>query len=271
MVAEPQQIVTEEERKLWAPSKIVEWVAYLEKGTPFTYTNIGGDGEFLTMLGWPGTNSDGHQSTQEKGEAMARVILEPRLTFHGYNPGRPNTNKLLEAEQWLRRHGVNVPRLTDNECLDPDFGGAEINVRWVHKEVIASSNSKGRLGPMLRVLKERPLLVVGMEGLDSFVDRLGGESVLIPAEVGWEAIDEIEQQVRTKLDTMPADTVVTWGLGYLSKVLTWRLAPDYLDATQIDVGACWDAYCGILNRHAYKKPEWQEAMKKNLSLLGETS
>lgn len=263
--------ITAVRREVWVPGKIEDFVSILEAGTPFSYSNIGGDGEFLTILGWPGTNSDFKKSTIEKAVALAAVLLEPRLSLHGYNPGRAQSKKRLDAEKWLRRHGINVPELTHADLLDPDFGSSRINVRWVHKEIIASSNGKGRLAPFLRVLKARPLLVVGSAGIESFVERMDGESVLLPAEKGWDEMFQIEEEVRRKLLDMPDDTIVTWGLGYLSKILEWRLAPEFPLATQIDVGACWDPYCGTLNRHAYKDPGWPEMMEKNLSLLGETT
>ena len=96
---------------------------------------------------------------------------------------------------------------------------------------------------------------------------MGAETVVVPKTVGWGRMDKIEETIREKLATLPADTVSTWGLGYLAKVLQWRIAPDFPGVTQIDVGAMWDPYGGTNNRHAFKIPEWPEMMKKNLSLL----
>ena len=46
---------------------------------------------------------------------------------------------------------------------------------------------------------------------------------------------------------------------------TWELALERPELTQIDVGACWDAYCGVLNRHGYKRDTWKDAMQRNLA------
>ena len=62
------------------PREIKDYVTLLNAGTPFTLSNIGGDGEFLTINGWEGINSDGRESTPEKAAALARTLLEPRLT-----------------------------------------------------------------------------------------------------------------------------------------------------------------------------------------------
>lgn len=254
-------------KRMRGPTNIGHWVTLLEDQTPFSYSNIGGDGEFLTITGWDGTNSDGRTSTPEKAEALGRVLLEPRLTYHGYNPGALGSEKEAAAEAWLRRHGINVPQRTVRPRSDPDFGSSRINVRWVHKEIISTANAKGRLYPFLQALQERPLLVVGTDWLtEEFLgDALRARStVLIPQEMGWAEMDEIRDRVHHALHSFPRDGIVTWGLGYISKVLTWELALERPELTQIDVGACWDAYCGVLNRHGHKRPEWAAAMKENL-------
>ena len=213
------------------PQSVDDYTALLEEGTPFTFSNIAGDGEFLTIIGWRGTNSDGKKSTPEKQKALAEVILEPRLTFHGYHPGHLGTSKLANAEKWLRAHGVNVPQIAIEgkkiTFTDPDFGKTKINVRWVFKELISSANVRGQLGPFLSVLKRRPLLIVAPTWVKPFVKRMGAEGILIRPQKGWGSLDAIEKDVRAALARMPADTVVTWSLGYLSKVLQWRLAPDF--------------------------------------------
>jgi hypothetical protein len=251
------------------PRTIEDYTRLLEERTPFTHTNIGGDGEFLTITGWRGTNSDGRQSTPEKAEALARVILEPRSTLHGYNPGKRGKPKLQAAEAWLREHGVNVPDRGPTYLSDPEYGSAKVNVRWVHKEIISSANVQGRLGPFLAALKARPLFVVGSTDIsDEFLERLGalGSFLLAPSE-GWDWLDGAESMIRARLSQAPPDTVVTWSLGYLSKVLQWRLIPDFPHLTQIDMGACWDAYCGVHNRRGYREPGWPKAMRRNLKYL----
>lgn len=248
------------------PKSILDYAKLVEEGTPFSHSNIGGDGEFLTITGWGGTNSDGRKSTPEKAEALARVLLEPRLTLHGYNPGRLDSDKEAGAQAWLRSHGINIPHRP--QLFDPDFGKSRINVRWVHKEIISSANVNGKLRPFLQALRSRPVLVVGTAWLtkDFLVDVLRArDTVLIPHDMGWSKMDDIRSVIHGALDLFPKDGVVTWGLGYLSKVLTWELALERPELTQIDVGACWDAYCGVLNRHGYKRDTWKDAMRRNLA------
>jgi len=251
------------------PATIADYVTLLESGEPFTHTNVGGDGELLTITGWGGVNSDGRKSTPEKAAALATVILEPRATYHGYNPGKEGSDKLANAVMWLREHGVNVPIKTASTLEDPEYGHSRVNVRWVHKEIISSSNVRGRLGPFLKALQARPLYIIGSTDITAeFVTKLGAVgSYLLAPDVGWARLDEIEARIRTDLSSLPADTTVTWSLGYLTKVLQWRITPDYPALTQLDVGACWDAYCGVHHRHGYRKPEWRDAMRANLAAL----
>jgi len=248
------------------PASIEHYETLLRDREPFTLSNIGGDGEFLTIVGWNGTNSDGKTSTPEKQAALARCILEPRSTYHGYNPGTPGSKKQSDAEAWLRSHGVNVPAYFPSYIDDAGFGGAKTNVRWVHKEIIAGANCQGRLGPFLGLLRARKPLVIGPTWLAPMAQRLNANaSYLVPPEVGWESLDTLEAKIRAVLSALPADGVVTWSLGYLTKVLQWRLIPDYPWLTQIDLGAVLDPYCGHRNRRFYKSDKWPAAMESNLA------
>lgn len=248
------------------PTDCSHYTRLLNERVPFTLSNIGGDGEFLTIVGWNGTNSDGRKSTPEKQEALARCILEPRSTFHGYNPGTPGSQKQKDAENWLRARGVNVPAYHPSFIDDHDFGKSAVNVRWVHKELIAAANCQGKLGPFLSALRARKPMMIGASWLAAMATRLDANAMyLMPATDGWEKLDQIEHNVRALLSTQPKDAVVTWSLGYLTKVLQWRLIPDYPHLTQIDVGAVFDPYCGVRNRRFYKSDRWPAAMEANLA------
>jgi hypothetical protein len=258
-----------------APQTIADYVALLEAGTPFTLANIGGDGEFLAITGETGINSDGRAYNPDVGAELAQVLLEPRLTFHGYNPGKADGskdgNKRPNAEAWLRLHGINVPILTDHALEDPDFGSARINVRWVHKEIISAANVRGDLGPFIQALRARIVVVIsGTHVSWSFVrDTLGGIGRYeVPSEMGWGSLGRLTETAGDWVSQLPTGAVVTWSLGYLTKVLMWRLAPLRPDLTHIDVGAVWDPYSGVLNRHGYRRATWPDAMRKNLEEAG---
>jgi hypothetical protein len=257
------------------PQTIEDWTKLVEDGTPFTYANIGGDGEFLAIVGKVGTNSDGRAFNPEVGKILAQVLLEPRLTFHGYNPGRPGSEKRLAAEAWLREHGINVPELDPHRLTDPDFGKCERNVLWVHKEIISSANVRGELGPFLRALRERTSVVVMSCDLDVPVrewfatDVLGAkEYLLVPVEHGLNCLDSLYDTIAEQIQSAGDGAVVSWSLGYPAKPLIWRLAAEFPAVTQIDMGACWDPYCGVRNRHGYKRDTWPEAMARNLREAG---
>jgi hypothetical protein len=258
------------------PQTIDDWTKLVEDGTPFTYANIGGDGEFLAIVGKIGTNSDGRAFNPEVGKVLSQVLIEPRLTFHGYNPGRPGSEKRLAAEAWLREHGINVPELDPHRLTDPDFGKCERNVRWVHKEIISSANVRGELGPFIGTLRSHPLIVVGPSTLDeSFVlgtlDAVG--FIAVPPDRGLDDLEGLYLDITDEIDAVRAanegrSVVVSWSLGYPAKPLIWRLASEFPAVTQIDMGACWDPYCGVRNRHGYKRDTWPEAMARNLREAG---
>lgn len=248
------------------PQTIDDWTALVESRTPFTYANIGGDGEMLTVTGWTGTNSDGKKSTPEKQKALARCLTEPRYTYAGYNPGRTGSPKLHRAENWLRKQGINVPHKEPGHLTDPEYGKAEINVRWVHKEIMSSANVRGQWGGFLRALRGRNWLAVHSDNCDDATLRKLGADVafIVPKTWGWQDMDQIEEAVRGLVAGAEVPPLVTWGLGYLTKVLMWRLIPDLPDVTLIDLGASLDPYCGVRNRSGYRKDTWPAAMRKNL-------
>lgn len=253
------------------PQTIDDWTALVEAREPFTYANIGGDGEMLTVTGWRGTNSDGKESRPEKQKALARCLTETRYTFAGYNPGKKGTAKLKRAEDWLRKHGINVPERGRTTLVDPDYGNAKINVRWVHKEIIGAANTSGRLNGFLHALAARDWLVVVSDNCDDRTLRKMGASVVfvVPKTWGWRDLDQIEGHARRLVAMLGTRPVVTWGLGYLAKVLVWRLAAwkDGRGITHVDMGACFDPYCGALNRSGYRRPEWPDMMRRNLAGL----
>jgi len=253
------------------PRHLKDYVDRLVHGKQFTLSNIGGDGEFLTITGWRGTNSDGRKSTQEKQLALAQTLLRPRIEFHGYNPGHLVSAKRQDAEKWLRTNRINCPEYIQGRGLrDPEFGSSDINVRWVHKEIISSANAGGRLNPFLRALRDRTLLVIGPNTIST--EFLGDVLSCDVAQLyhpndGWSVMGQIEEDVAEVMTRYPDDLVVTWSLGYLTKVLMWRLVRRFPTVTQIDVGAIWDPYSGLLNRHGYRRPEWEHMKAQNLEGL----
>jgi hypothetical protein len=250
------------------PQTIEDWTRLVEDGTPFTYANFG-DGEFLAITGRIGVNSDGIRYDPAIGAELAKVLIEPRLTFYGYNPGKRDSEKRLNAERWLREHGINVPVLGQTTLEDPHNGKCDCNIHWVHKEIISYANVRGRFGPFMRALRQRDVVLIAPPAVCwQFADTLRARShVSVPPD-GWIERHRVLGDVRFALDTAPAGAVVSWSFGFPTKVLMWELADERPDLTQIDMGACWDPYVGRLSRSGYKRPEWPEAMARNLLEAG---
>lgn len=251
-----------------APRSIDDYVRMLDQGEHFTQMNYG-DGEWGNITDTlKGPNCDGKPATEMTRTMLAKTVLEPRFTFFGYNPGKPDHRTRIATEAWLGENGVNVPELGPHALEDPHHGTQQINVRWTHKEILPSANLRGRFGPLIRALRNRPLVVIGPDHLThDFVDRVLGARKRGLLPLSWsldERLVDVVTWARNALDGMPGDTVISWSLGYIAKVAAWYVAESHPHVTQIDLGACWSPYCGQLIRSGYAKPEFQEMMRKNL-------
>lgn len=249
------------------PQSIDDYVRMLEDGVQFSQMNYG-DGEWGIVCGWRGENCDGKPATELTAALLERVILHPRFTFVGYNPGRPENPLRGKTETWLGEHNVNVPVLGPHALTDPEYGSRAINIRWAHKEIIPSGNLRGRFGPLIKALRNRALVVVGPDHLTpDFVDGVLKAQAKRLVPLAWNLNDclmDTVAWVRSALDELSSDAVVSWSLGYTGKVAAWFVADSHPLVTQFDAGAVWDPYSGVLSRSGYRKPEWQEMMQKNL-------
>ena len=253
-----------------APRQVEDFVKLLDSGEPFTHANYG-DGEWHCITGSRvGLNSDSVDMGDEGFRTdLSHTLIEPRLTFHGYNPGKLGSPQLARAEDWLREHIINVPT-RDGRFADPDYGAASINVRWCHKEIISTANASGRLRPLIQALRERALLVIGPDHLtEDFVFGVLGADDFVPVQLAcqYHEVAPFEGTIYDAMAALPADGAVSWSFGFPTKFLMWEAAERFPDLAQIDMGACWDPYCGVLSRRGYKMPTWPAAMAANLEGL----
>jgi len=217
--------------------RIKPYVDMLLSGTPFTQANYG-DGEWSCILGRTGYNSQGGAYTPELQAALSETLTQPRFTFFGTNPGRAFWE---EAWAWCAQNWVVVP--------------------WVHKEMLSAANVRGDLGPFIRALQQRTIILVGpahLRALDLF-DVATFIEVPLPG-----AADSIHGTAARVIDAIlsfhePREVCVLWSAGMATNVGMWltRILYTTCKATQIDCGAIWDPYVGVHSRWRYGLPDVQ--------------
>jgi len=224
--------------------RIKPYVDMLNRGQVFTQANYG-DGEWSCILGRTGHNSQGGVYTPQLQAALAYTLTAPQFTFFGTNPGTAFWN---EAWAWCAQNWVVVP--------------------WVHKEMLSAANVRGDLGPFIRALQQRTIILVGpahLRALDLFDVA---EFVEVPLPGAAEQCASLAMDVLGAVRTNGADRpCVLFSAGMATNVMMHDLAGEagrwgrgvvVPDTTMLDCGAIWDPYVGVHSRWRYGLPEVQE-------------
>jgi len=261
-----------------APKTIDDLVERLRGPTPFSTANYG-DGEWSCILGGVGSHIN-HREYNVNGdqyalpglaEAMVDTLLEPVLTYYGYNPGKKLRGRV---ENWLRERGINVP-VIGSVCYEYGSGrsyksckgllchGWSTNTRvpWMWKEIISGANCKGEFAPFLRLCKESAVIVVGGAHLSNIPD-FDYSFIETPSSNTWNEIDSIEKKVLLGIKSIRPQLVL-FCCGLASNILIWRLAKRGVGCHLVDCGAVFDPYVGVKSRKTYKGVGFQKRLFRN--------
>jgi SAM-dependent methyltransferase len=243
------------------PASVDDYIKLLMGDNLFSQANYG-DGEFSCILGKEGQNSQGGAYYPELGKALRHTLLNPMMTCYGYNPGRVING---EVESWLDRSNIAVPEIWCSFLTRKDSAG-KINVPWVHKEILPAANCQGKIGGLFRVFKnmKRVLLVGGphLKELSLFPFSYVGT----PPANSWDHFDDILKRVHEAI-IAERPLITLFCLGMAAKPLIWNLLNKRVCCHLLDIGAIFDPYVGKLSRKGYCKPEFQDSMKRNISLM----
>lgn len=226
----------------------------------FTCLNYG-DGEWACILGLKGFNVNSEEYLPDLGRDLMETIIRPRFTAFGYNAGKRLDRK---ARRWLHKHECSVPLITDDD-LTIETNGDGIDIRetkvpWVHKEVIPYANRKGNFAPLLKAIQpQKTLLVSGRHLRD--LDVIGKFTHLtIRGTNAYTEVDDIADRLLRIID----HEIVLFAAGMCSNVLAYRLIQSGYKGHILDMGASLDPYVGLMSRSAYRLPEFQEMLEKNI-------
>ncbi len=235
---------------LSTPPTVQEYADLIDRSVPFSLANYG-DGEWQCILGRQGANAQGGEYTPELREALVQTLKQPPAAFEGNYLYGTNPGKKLDEE-------VTGWRVANLACDDN---------RWVWKETLSAANVNGKLGPLLKALRRRRVMIVGPEHLAYLGERNVihlNSFVQVPDKNCFTDIDAIIVAIVAEARAKRIK-VICFSCGMAAKVMIHRLYQIIGDTTiLLDMGACWDPYVGRLSRKGYRKRDVLDRMARNV-------
>jgi len=222
------------------------YVQKLQQGEPFSFVRYGdGDWNYLLKREKYSDHKGRVLYTPELYAALTASILEPRmsnyyLALQNHSYLKPQ-GFLPKIDRWLKQHKA------------PD-------INWHFATVFHRASEGGQLGPLIKALQNRPLIMIGPEWLRKLT--FATKVIPIPSKRCWPNAALVEAQ----LQRIANGSVISFSAGPTAKVLIHRLAPILgQHSWLIDFGSLWDPYCGIKSRQYHKKLS-VKTMRHNLGI-----
>ena len=226
--------------------KIEYFTDLIQRNVPFSLPRYG-DGEFSSILGYPGKNCDGVKYSTDLQEALIETLKYPHLQSNYYY------GLLAVALKFFRPY---IEKFTVVNNLD---------ITWTEATFLVAANRQGKLRNFLKVLQQRPVLYVGPKYLQVVADvaRLQIKHFIdVPERNAFEARQDIVNKVLVYADK--AD-FIGFSAGPATKWLIWALYPDIGDThTLFDLGSIFDGYVGRPSRKYQKRRTWKKIVRENL-------
>lgn len=219
----------------------------VERNEPFAFPRYG-DGEFASILGFPGKNCDGVRYTTDLQNALSETLRYPHLDDSYYY------GLLAIAIRFFKPY---IEKFVVMNNLD---------ILWTEATFLVAANRHGKLKDFLHVLQTRPMIYVGPEYLKNFSKKLGLRVVTyveVPPVTAFEAREDIVNKVLVYADT--AD-FIGFSAGPATKWLIWSLFPDLGEThTLFDFGSIFDGYVGRPSRKYQRRDTWSGIAQANTS------
>ena len=229
------------------PRNIEYFQDMLENKISFSLVRYG-DGEFASILGYPGQNCDGVKYTSELQSALLQTLRYPHI-YNNYYYG------ILAIA--LRKMKSHVEKFSAAQHLD---------IPWIEATFLVAANRQGKFASFLKVLRSRPIIYVGpeyMRGLQGATKIPVKEFITVPDRTAFESRYSIIDKVMSKRNS---SDIIGFSAGPVTKWLIWSLYPELGKShTLFDFGSIFDGYTGHLSRKYHKRSNWWEILKANLS------
>lgn len=218
----------------------------LEDRLPFAYSRFG-DGEWYALLGYLGQNCDGSRYTKTLGTALRRAIKNSWKFPFFYALGSQATTKLgAEIDRFLQAH--------------------KVEITWHNAEVWVWGSIHGKLGRLVRVLRDRDMTYVGPDGLRPTVKRFFGDVdyVVIPEQDCFSQHGKVLKSIEKSGNSVVGFSAGMATNGMIDKL--WEISDG--EVTLLDFGSVFDPYTGRLSRSYMRKGNYDFAALEERHLSG---
>lgn len=207
----------------------------LKNNEPFSFVRYG-NGEWDGVLGTRKRTGSGSQRLDVPGlkQDLYRSLMQV------YKPG----NYLLGMQNYMQKRkewrsvvhwlSVHAPHLV-----------------WHNADVFHWASSRVELWPLIRELKEKPLVFIGPPFMRRISKRLPYVGYV---EVRPQNCYQNKAQIRKAILEQPRPAVFCFSAGPTTKPLIYELFPVLGEENfLIDFGSLWDVYCGVKSRSYHKR------------------
>jgi predicted O-methyltransferase YrrM len=228
---------------------LTHYTQRLEAGETFSFSRWG-DGEWLSVLAKRLSNTancDSHRFFP----AMGRELQEVLKSDPPYEIGMQQRALDLYGRDICRFLQAHLPKR-----------------QWHFADVFHKASCRGRLAPLLQLLKKLPLLLVG-PGYLTNIDKIipFQEFVEVPRKNCYLQLNRIENEILQASKSLPKPFVCSLSASMPAEILIHRLYPRLQESTfLIDFGSLYDPFVGY-NTRGYHRAMPEKIYKSNLQGL----
>ncbi len=188
------------------------------------------DGEFYSIRGQQGVNSDGLAFQPETlGVELHKILIQ-------ISNGAARNLPLLVGGDWT---------IPDHAAYVWEFG-LERTVPWCPSGIWVNGIVSGALAEFFVALLRdpRPKILVGNDSIKGAAGFLGANFISVPASAAWAARGDVGYALRQA----PKHAIVMYCAGMASEVFAWTAWNHRPDLTHLDMGHVFDGAFGVRSR-----------------------
>jgi hypothetical protein len=245
----------------------VQWyISKIERNDPYC-SLLFGDGEFLVASR---TRTNGIMQYNEM--VTTKLENEMRDSLNDCSPGiiRGTDESLIDYTSYRGRDIEQIKSISIGvQSLLAQFPTHD----WVDGTLWDAAVREGKLGPLLKVLRDRSCILVGnsklCEGMKPIL-KCQGRTYELPEENAFEVIDKLESDL---LDWMVLSGdrsniyVLCMGLGAIPLIMRLRKRPEFKDSTFLDLGSVLDVFVRGSPQRGWRRELYSGPMEAYTALI----
>ncbi len=220
------------------------YVDRFQSGETFSFARYG-DGEWNAILGYQGSNVDGHEYFPELGARLGSALQDPRDYVYSMLDWAMAVDGFAIA-RYLRRHDISIP--------------------WFDSDVFHEASRAGELYPLVAELRARPIVVVSSDRLRKLEGRVFDLDGFIEVDGRncWLEYERIRDDILAHARA-GGGRVYAFSASMTTNVLIHELYPVLgADNWLIDFGSLWDIYAGVVSREGFDRDKLDALIARNL-------